>query len=50
MVTDLASFRNYLRINLGSGTPGNGVINVELSVEQLNQIVQVVKLAEPAIS
>lgn len=40
MITDLASARLFIKTMLGSGSVGNGVINVEISVEQLNQAIE----------
>lgn len=39
-VTDLASARLYIKTALGGGSIGQGVLNIQISVEQLNQCIE----------
>jgi hypothetical protein len=39
-VTDLASARLYIKTSLGGGSVGQGVLNIQMSVEQLNQCIE----------
>jgi hypothetical protein len=39
MITSKQEFRNYIRSMLGGGSPGEGILNIEVSTEQFNNAI-----------